>query len=50
MGERDITMRKFWIGTAIYVTVVVSIIGGAAAAFNAVVGMPTKGASKEVVA
>ena len=43
-------MRKFWIGTLVYVTVVGGIIGGAAAAFNAVIGMPTRGASKEIVA
>ena len=42
-------MRKFWITTVVYVTVVIGVIAGAAAAFNALVGMPAKGASNQVV-
>lgn len=43
-------MRRFWIGTAVYVTLVGGVIAGAAVAFNALVGLPTKGASNQVVA
>jgi hypothetical protein len=42
-------MRTFWITTVVYVTVVIGIIAGAVAAFNAVVGMPAKGASNQLV-
>ena len=42
-------MRTFWITTVVYVTVVIGIIAGAAAAFNALVGMPAKSASNQVV-
>ena len=42
-------MRKFWITTVVYVTVVIGVIAGAAATFNALVGMPAKGASNQVV-
>ena len=42
-------MRMFWITTVAYVTVVIGVIAGAAAAFNALVGMPAKGASNQVV-
>jgi hypothetical protein len=43
-------MRKFWIGTAVYVTVIAGVIGGACAAFNALVGMPVKDSSQKIVA
>lgn len=43
-------MRKFWIGTAVYVTLVGGVIAGAAAAFSTVVGLPAKGTSNQVVA
>ena len=42
-------MRTFWITTVVYVTVVMGVIAGAAATFNALVGMPAKGASNQVV-
>ena len=42
-------MRKFWIGTAAYVTIVASVIVGCAAAFNTVVGLPSKGAANHDV-
>src|SRR4051794_17692875 len=42
-------MRKFWIGTAAYLTLVGGLIAGSAAAFNTVVGLPAKGASDHVV-
>ena len=42
-------MRTFWFATVVYVTVVIGVIAGAAAAFNALVGMPAKGASNQVV-
>jgi hypothetical protein len=42
-------MRKFWIATAAYVTIVASVIAGAAAAFNTVVGLPSKGAANQDV-
>ena len=43
-------MRKFWIGTAVYVTIVGGVIAGAAAAFDSLVGLPAKGASNQAVA
>jgi hypothetical protein len=43
-------MRKFWIGTVFYVTVVSGVIVGACAGFNALVGMPAKDPSQQVLA
>ena len=40
-------MRKSWLGTAAYVTIVASVIAGVAAAFNTVVGLPSKGAANQ---
>ena len=42
-------MRKFWIGAAVYVTIMGGIIAGAAAAFESLVGMPAKGVSNQAV-
>src|SRR5215207_7323255 len=42
-------MGKFWIGTAVYVTLVGGVIASAAVAFDRVVGLPAKGASNQVV-
>jgi len=42
-------MGKFWIGTAVYVTLVGGVIASAAVAFDRVVGLPAKGASNTVV-
>ena len=43
-------MRKFWIGAAVYVTLVGGLVAGAAAAFDTLVGLPPKGASNQAVA
>jgi hypothetical protein len=35
-------MRKYWLGTAIYVLIIGVVIAGACVGFNAFVGMPSK--------
>jgi len=42
-------LRKFWLGTTVYVLIIGAVIAGVGMSFNVLIGMPAKDPYKQVV-